>query len=225
MIKDRHRVAPPFALEMKMKPPRITIGGLLVVILLVALGLAAWMVATPALDSAVFGSVMLTLLGSVLLAVHRVEASRAYWLGFALFGWTYLVLGQFPAIEAKLPTTAGLEYLDSLRPGQVVAFTIGMNVSGGGPGRATVQVLSSSASGVAVDTSRAGVVRISDPSTGRAVGGVGDPSEFFVRTGHSLLALAMAFIGAVASRHLHDWERRREAPASAQETSTSSPTS
>ena len=206
-----------------MKPPRFTIGNLLVLVLVLAVGFAAWKRATPALEGAVFGSVLIVLLTSILLAVHRRGSNRAAWLGFALFGWSYLVLVQIPAVSARLPTTWGLAYLDSTRSKRVDALTTRMNSSKNYPW--DYPVLESSIDGRPIGTPQAGIVRIWDPWTGRVLIGVAASSEAFLRVGHSLLALAMAFIGAFASRHLRDRERRREAPASVQETSTSSPTS
>src|SRR5207248_4578990 len=102
--------------ESAMRPPRFTIAGLLVVILFVAVAIAALRAATAAWDSGVFGVTLAILLAAVLLAVHRAGRQRAYWLGFALFGWTYLVASLIPPIEARLPSTKGLAYLDSKVP-------------------------------------------------------------------------------------------------------------
>src|SRR5262249_16328248 len=47
------------------------------------------------------------------LAVYRRAGRRAYWLGFAIFGWTYLLLGLIPEARPPLATTRVSEYLRS----------------------------------------------------------------------------------------------------------------
>ena len=66
---------------------RFSIAGLLVVVLIIAVAVAALRSATDAWEGCVFGTALLALLTAVLLAVHRTDRRRAYWLGFALFGW------------------------------------------------------------------------------------------------------------------------------------------
>ena len=56
------------------------------------------------------------LLVSILLAVHRTEKRRAFWLGFALFGAAYLGLSLVPPIESRLITTKALAFIDSKVP-------------------------------------------------------------------------------------------------------------
>src|SRR5262249_41692936 len=56
------------------------------------------------------------LLISVLLAIHRTERRRAFWLGFAVFGVACLGLPQVPSIKSRLITTKALAYLGSKTP-------------------------------------------------------------------------------------------------------------
>ena len=79
-----------------MRRIRFTIASLLGVVLFVAVAFAALRAATDAWDSGVFGLTLGLLLTSVLLAVHRAGGRRAYWLGFALFGGTYLGASLIP---------------------------------------------------------------------------------------------------------------------------------
>jgi hypothetical protein len=65
---------------------------------------------------------LVILLTSILLAVHRIEKRRAFWLGFALFGGGYLTLSLIPSIESRLITTKGPAYLDSKVPGRPQSF-------------------------------------------------------------------------------------------------------
>ena len=93
-----------------MRRPRITIAGLLGIVAFVAVAFAALRVPTDGWDGGVFGVTPTVLLISVLLAAHRTERRRAFWIGFALFGWAYLLVSQIPPIEARLPTTKALAY-------------------------------------------------------------------------------------------------------------------
>jgi hypothetical protein len=192
-----------------MKRPRFTIAGLLGSIVFLAVGLAALREATDVWDHGVFGVTLAALLASVLLTIHRAGARRAYWLGFALFGGTYLVLSLVPPIERRLPTTKGLAYLDSQVSGRpfdwaFMAPTTGTNGSLGQPVQAiafTHRV-----------TSR-GAVRIWNAATGRLLAGSSGSSEDFARIGHSLLALGLAVLGGHLSRTLHASARPGQAEA------------
>jgi hypothetical protein len=202
--------------------PRFTIGGILAIVLFAAVGLAGRKEPTELWDGAVFGLTLVMLLASVLQAVHAGGSRRAYWLGFALFGWAYVALCQVPAIEARLPTTHGLSRLDGLLPGRSTVATapapVGLErprLLFGAPGVKDVTI-----SNLDVDS-----IHLWDASTGRRLVRLGGSPEAFIRVGHSLFALILAFVGANASRFLHAREASpgREPPD--QETSTSSPTS
>jgi hypothetical protein len=87
---------------------RFSIAGLLGVVLFIAVALAALRASTDAWDSGILGVALLSLLTATLLAVHRRDHQRAYWLGFALFGWAYLIASLVPPVESRLPTTQAL---------------------------------------------------------------------------------------------------------------------
>ena len=101
-----------------MRRIRFTIASLLVVVLFVALGFAALRESNEIWDSGLFTLTLAALLVSILLAVHRIESRRAFWIGFTLFGWIYLGFSLVPSIEYRLLTTKGLAYLDSKVPGR-----------------------------------------------------------------------------------------------------------
>ena len=101
-----------------MKHIRFSIASLLLVVLFVAVGFAALRESNETWNSGVFTLTLAALLISILLAVHRTESRRAFWIGFALFGWIYLGLSLVPSIEYRLLTTKGLAYLDSKVPGR-----------------------------------------------------------------------------------------------------------
>jgi hypothetical protein len=189
---------------------RFNIASLLVLVLVLAVGFAALREANDLWDSAVFTLTVGLLLGSVLLAVHRTERRRAFWLGFAIFGSTYLGFSLVPPIETRLLTTRGLSYLDSKMPGRssdVVVFrypTTG-TVAPGDP----VQAVAFTPQGTRIASSYKGKVRLWDTASGRLLGS-GDPGTF-VRIGHSLFALIFAWLGGLISRRLSRGARTTDA--------------
>jgi hypothetical protein len=71
---------------------RISLATLLGIVAVVALGLAG-MTSASRLATAALATVTLALLLAAILAAWLLAGSdRAFWVGFALFGWTYLVL-------------------------------------------------------------------------------------------------------------------------------------
>jgi hypothetical protein len=101
-----------------MRPPRVTIGGLMGLVLVVAVGTAA--LRSP---SALWVSIVLTIALGMLLAavfgiVYRRGAARAYWAGFAVFGGSYLLVSYGPWLDTTvtphLLTTRALAELHDL---------------------------------------------------------------------------------------------------------------
>src|SRR4051794_17441258 len=93
---------------------RHTIASLMLATVVIAVAVAALKNAS---DAWVGGLHFLTLLllGAALLAIpYRREGKRAFWLGFAIFGWGYLVLTQAPwfaeQVGPRLPTMHLLSY-------------------------------------------------------------------------------------------------------------------
>lgn len=95
---------------------RFSVASLLGVILFISVALAALRASTDVWDGCLLGLDLLILLTAVLLAVHRTDRKRAYWLGFAVFGWLYLIASMIPQIGSRFPTTKGLAYLGAARP-------------------------------------------------------------------------------------------------------------
>lgn len=207
-----------------MKRIRFNIASLLVVVLVVAVSFAGLREATELWDSGLFTLTLVVLLVSILLAIHRTEKRRAYWLGFALFGWIYLGLTLVPSIESTLITTKGLACLDSklARSIQaelgyfdydkdglmdlVVANNSQPNVLSLNKGNGTWQDV----------TAVAGLNPADDQAwslwqrlLGTSLNGSNGTTESFVRIGHSLIALIAAMMGGVLSRQLHVKKRER----------------
>jgi hypothetical protein len=191
-----------------MKRIRFNIASMLIVVLVLAVGFAALRESNETWDSGLFTLTLGVLFQSILLAIRRSEARRAFWLGCALFGTTYLALSLLPSIESRLATTKALTYLDSKVPGRTQAFFT-VRLAGSGPGTPGNQVSSVAFSpdGRQLAISSLGTVKLWDAATGRLLGGWAGTTENFVRIGHSLLALLFGWLGGLLSRRM--WRASR----------------
>jgi hypothetical protein len=192
-------------LEEAMRLPRYTIRSLLGVVLFVAIAAAALRASTDAWDGCLLGLTSLILPTAILLAVHRSDRRRAFWLGFALFGWTYLIASLIPPIGSRLPTTMGLAFIDSKIPGRETTTSAILTYGAPNPAQ-TIAV--SARDYTLVSLSQGNAYRVWDTTTGKLLAGPGGTTENFIRIGHSLLALLLAFLGGHLSRHLYG--RRRQ---------------
>lgn len=71
---------------------QFSIRGLLAAVTILAVGIAALLNANGVWQGAMWGLALYALTAAVLLVVYRREEARAYWLGFAIFGWMYLAV-------------------------------------------------------------------------------------------------------------------------------------
>lgn len=179
-----------------MRLPRFKIRTLLGFVLVVAIAVAALRAADELWDSGMLGLTLLSLMTAVLLAVHRTDRRRAYWLGFALFGWIYLVGSLIPPVGSRLPTTMGLTFIDSKIPGRETTISAVFSYTASPVVGYTPQALN-------LPTSMQGNIWLWDSTTGKLVPGPVGTTENFIRIGHSILALLMAFVGGHLSRHLY----------------------
>jgi hypothetical protein len=177
-----------------MRKFRFNIASLLGVILVLGVAFAALRESDDLWESGLFTLTLGVLLVSILLAVRRSEANRAFWLGFALLGWGYLALSLVPTIESRLLTTKGLAYLDSKVPRRS-SSAVTLMLSGTHPG--------GYANSIQIATSNQHPVRLSDAATGRVLVGWIGTRESFVRIGHSLFALLAGWLGGQLSRRLY----------------------
>jgi hypothetical protein len=219
---------------------RFHLGTLVLVVLVIGTGLAALHESNEIWDSVVFTLVLTVLLVSVLLAVHRTETRRAFWLGFALFGVAYLGLSLVPPFESRLITTKALAYIDSQLPRSIKARLTYLDYDNDGAmdldfvnpaqsnaldlnkGNGTFQdVTATVGSNPANQATVSGTFYLSN--TGRLLvrGSVGT-TENFMRIGHSLLALVAAFVGGQLSRHLYEENRQTAHGQDSPQISTSS---
>jgi hypothetical protein len=191
---------------------RFQIGSLLILIVFLGVGFAALREATDLWDGIVVTLASGVLLVSLLLAIHRQAERRAFWVAFALFGWGYLGLIAIPSIEPRLLTTRALAYLDSQVPGR--PGLIEGTTSGAGnmdPIALTVRSVAFSPDGTRLAASNnSGGLRIWSTAPGKFLFTSTGTIENFVRIGHSLFALILAWLGGKLSRRLY--VRNREMP-------------
>ena len=134
--------------------------------------------------------------------------------GFALFGWAYLILSLIPAVGSRLPTTKALDYLDSKVPGTT---PLGLAFADfDSDGQVDLLVADSSAPSAVYLNNGNGTFRL-PTSTNVGSGGNPTPSvllwsrlmgtgrspENFVRIGHSIVALLVAYVGGGLSRRFY----------------------
>jgi hypothetical protein len=204
---------------------RFHLSSLVFVVLVIGVSLAALRESNEAWDSCIFTLTLVILLTSVLLAVHRTEKRRAYWLGFALFGAAYLGLSLVPPVESRLITSKALAFIDSKVPRSIPAGFAYFDYDNDGKmdlyvvnnsqpnalyldkGNGTFQdVTATVGSNPGNQATGSGTFYL---SAGRLLvrGSVGT-TENFVRIGHSLLAQIAVVVGGQLSRCLYG--KRRE---------------
>ena len=153
-----------------MRTIRFPIAGLMLAVLVVAVALAALRTASETWAGVMFlitcGVLCLAIVG----VVCRDGPKRAWWLGFALFGWGYLLLAQWSTVN--LPTMALLDAI-AARLGMQVQFSGGM---GGGK------------------------MSVAPWAGGFGWGGGGPSDESLREIAHCLWALAAAVLGGLLAR-------------------------
>ena len=194
-----------------MKRFRFHLGSLVKLVLLLGVGLAALRESNEIWDSSIFTLTLGVLLTSILLAIHRAEKQRAFWLGFALFGSAYLGLSLFSSIESRLITTKALAYLDSKVPGRSMVLFHVLNM-GSSPGTGNDQV-TWAVGGIRTATAGQGQAMFWDAATGKLLNRWSGTTENFVRIGHSLCALLVGWLGGQLSRRLCRVSKHQEVSA------------
>jgi hypothetical protein len=83
--------------------PRFSIRQLLFATALVAAGIVALLNATATIAATAIAIVLVLLGAAVLLAIYRDGQARAFWIGFAFFGWLYMALCFLPFFGSDVP--------------------------------------------------------------------------------------------------------------------------
>ena len=148
---------------------RFNIASLLVIVFILGVGFAALREASALWESGLFTLTLGVLLTSILLAIHRTEKRRAFWMGFAIFGWIYLGLTLVPSIEFRLTTTKALGFLDSKVPRRSPkVFTYLLSGIGSRSASKPVKSVVFTPDGNQIATTSQGQVRLWDVTTGEA---------------------------------------------------------
>jgi hypothetical protein len=211
-----------------MRRIRFSIASLLGLVLFVAVAFAALREANDLWDSGLFTLMLGLLVTSVLLAALRDGRRRASWLGLALFGWSYLIASLIPQVGSRLLTTRALVYLDSMfsrttpmgvavadfdSDGQVDLFVANASAPNAlyrNQGDGTFLDVTSGQT-TTVSASSGGVIVWKPSLLWRPLAAPGGTSENFVRIGHSLLALVLAFLGGCLSQSMYTTGRSERA--------------
>jgi hypothetical protein len=175
------------------------------------LALAALRGADEVWDSGAFAASLVMFLAGALLVVHRDGRNRAYWLGFVLCGTTALVASLIPPIEARLPTTKALTWLDSKVPGRNQApmpaqAVLWSRLQSSAPGARTLtfspdgSLLTDNLTGSSPSQAFTTLRFLANTTTGT--------TERFVSIGHTILALVFGMIGGTFSTCL--WTRKHD---------------
>jgi hypothetical protein len=196
---------------------RFHIGTLIILVLVLGVSFAALRESNDTWDSGVFTLTLVVFLISTLLAIHRSERRRAFWLGFALFGGVYLALSLVPLVQSRLITTKALAYIDSLVPRSIHAGFVTLDYDKDGDmdlylvnnsqpnvlyrnkGNGTFQDLTVVAG---LNPAGSGTSFLNN-SAGLWLRGSGGTTVNFFGIGHSLFALIMAFVGGRLSGYLY----------------------
>ncbi len=189
---------------------RFTIAGLMGAVLAAAIGLAALRTA-----SETWAGVMLLLTCGVLAlavvgVVCRGESERAWWLGFALFGWGYLALAFWCGNRARSPRLPTLMWLDA------VGTKLGLPPHDGGMGAGVLSGLRS----IGIRGIHGSVGAFGGFGGNAGAGGV---DESFAQVGHCLWALLLAILGGILASILFAAPGRRSAAQRSSGDSTGRP--
>jgi hypothetical protein len=186
-----------------MKRFRFSIASLIGFILICGVAFAALKESNDWWEKGTFTLLVLVLLVAVLLAIHRGGVRRAFWIGFVLFGFVYLLLSVIPPVESRLISSQALGYLYSKLPGQS-GQNIVLTVTTSGPGAPTLQngTIAFNSSGTQLATTNNGSVRRWNVTTAQPLNWWGGTPENFVKIGHSFTAVLLAWLGGILSRRL-----------------------
>jgi hypothetical protein len=160
---------------------RFSLLGLAGLVAVIALGCASLVHASLLWAAIVWWSVLLALLFGTLAAVLATGARRYGWIGFAMFGWAYVLtmIGPFAGISDWLQVNEILQNTASAMPN---------------PMTSTQTVVTTEATGMYRFTIRPVTIPAQSP----------DYIIAFVRTSQALLTFVLACLGGFAGRSIYE---------------------
>jgi hypothetical protein len=168
---------------------RFSIAGLMAAVLLLAVGFAGFRTASPLWASAIFTMTVTVFAGAIVGAAARRGRSRIAWLGFGVFGWTYLLatFWLWPAPNgATAPPFLTKALLDYFQPSSSTAAVMWIDTAP--PGEMSTEPPPMVSTIVPGTTNLATVT----PFAGRAVNRL-----HYRRIGHTLAAIVFGLLGAL----------------------------
>jgi len=220
-----------------MRLTRFSIGGLMGLVLVIALGLVGLKQANTIWASTFFTVTLVALVISVLNAIQTRERSRVFWVGFAVSGWIYFLcaFGLGSESGAATPQVLTEKLLDQLLPlfhpeaapdSALIPIAVQSNASPAlavpPPPPATPESDPAQTPDLALPSSTAAPLNFPSAYYGyynRATGTISNP---YHQIGHSLASLIVAYLGGLYSLLVAVRRDRREAE-SAPGVSPSSP--
>jgi hypothetical protein len=164
--------------------PRISILGIMAATALTATALMALRSTLEIWASAHFSLTLILLCLAILGIVYRRDERRAFWVGFATFGWPYLILcfGPVPGTSIKPPPLITTKLLEIVYP----------HISTIPPNKVIVQ-----GEGVWEDSRN---IKITSAATLGKVTFFRNDTEDFLRMGHAIASLIFACVGGFVAQ-------------------------
>jgi len=211
---------------------RFSLAGLMGAMFVVAIALAAMVSTSDVWSTSLFSAAAFALFVAILGIIYCRERLRAFWVGFAVLGWGYMLLGYGPwfqnHVSPSLLTSAlasslypkllrtqpqpqtTMNPVASAQPSPPTGNMGGIGAPGGGPsGSVGGPGTAMAAMGGSLPGNR------SSSAPGPRLIGPSQPSLW--RTCHSLLTLLLAWAGGQSARYFYEKRGNKTEPPSAPE--------
>ena len=177
---------------------RFSISSLILLVGLSATGFAAIHLASPGWAGGLFSLSIVAMLTALLGVSYRRGPKRVYWVGFALFGWTHLVLAGAPWFSTWVgPQLFGAKLFSELYP---VVHSKSASAMGAGMGMGGMGGMGGGMGGGFRQMGLVGQMGGFGPVAPAVRGFVSRPD--FLRIGQSLEALLWGVLGGWIARYL-----------------------
>ena len=184
---------------------RVSIAGLMVAVCIVAIAIASLKEASEGWTGALLMATLVVLANSLFGIAYRQGATRAAWLGFAIFGFGYLTLSLGPwsgdRFRASLPTSRVLAFAHGrLFPPETYSVVTRVIPAPAGSSGGPMMVRSMELGDA---TASAPVMGANRPTSIRTILSFPDNFGSFERVGHCLITFLAGLLGALIARWFH----------------------